>query len=66
MNQLDTGLKWIERIVQGSDCPHTFTLPEWLRGLRADLTTPEQVNRWQRIVDALVVSGDTRVADLAD
>lgn len=68
VDQLDTGLKWIERIVQGggSDCANTFTLPEWLRELRADLTTPEQDARWQRIVDILVVSGDTRVADLAD
>ena len=67
-DQLDTGLKWIERIVQGggSDCANTFTLPEWLRQRRADLTTQEQRARWQRIVDVLVVSGDTRVSDLAD
>jgi hypothetical protein len=67
-DQLDTGLKWVERIVQdgGSGCVNTFTLPEWLRERRKDLTTPEQNARWQRIVDVLVVSGDTRVADLAD
>jgi hypothetical protein len=50
----------------GSHCAKTFTLPEWLRQRRADLTTPEQRARWQRIVDVLVVSGDTRVSDLAD
>ncbi len=66
MDQLDIGLKWIERIVPSSGCALAFTLPEWLRERRADLTTPEQESRWQRIVDALVVSGDTRVADLAD
>lgn len=66
-DQVDTGLKWIERIVQGEgNCPRTFTLPEWLRERRADLATPEQRDRWQRIVDTLVVSGDTRLADLAD
>lgn len=67
-DQIDTGLKWIEQIVQGSGdgCANTFTLPEWLHERRADLTTPEQEARWQRVVDLLVVSGDTRVADLAD
>lgn len=66
-DQLDTGLKWIERIVQGGGSGvRTFTLPGWLRERRADLNTPEQDARWQRIVDVLVVSGDSRVADLAD
>lgn len=67
-DQVDTGLKWIEQIVQGggNECVSTFTLPEWLHERRADLTTPEQEARWQRAVDLLVVSGDTRVADLAD
>ncbi|MFH1688884.1 MAG: hypothetical protein ABIE42_01440 [Candidatus Eisenbacteria bacterium] len=67
-DQVDTGLKWIEQVVQGGGdgCASTFTLPEWLRDRRADLTTPEQEARWQRVVDLLVVSGDTRVADLAD
>jgi hypothetical protein len=67
-DQIDIGLKWIEQIVQGSgdECTNTFTLPEWLHERRADLTTQEQEARWQRVVDLLVVSGDTRVADLAD
>lgn len=41
-------------------------LPEWLRERRADLITDDQIVRWQRVVDLLVVAGDTRVADLAD
>jgi hypothetical protein len=67
-DQVDAGLRWIEQLVLDSsdDCVHTFTLPEWLRERRADLTTREQEARWQRIVDKLVISGDSRVADLAD
>ncbi|MGH3525930.1 MAG: hypothetical protein ACRDQ6_01290 [Pseudonocardiaceae bacterium] len=67
-DQLDVGLKWLEKIVHadGDGCARTFTLPEWLRERRADLTTTEQQARWQRIVDRLVVHGDNRVADLAD
>jgi hypothetical protein len=66
-DQIDAGLKWIERIVEngGDDCANTFTLPEWLHERRADIT-PEHEARWQRVVDVLVVSGDHRVADLAD
>jgi len=67
-DQIDTGLKWIEQIVQGcgAECANTYALPEWLHERRADLATPEQEARWQRVVDRLVVSGDTRVADLSD
>lgn len=67
-DQIDTGLMWIEQIVQGGGerCAYTFTLPEWLRERRADLGTPEQEARWQRVVDLLAVAGDSRVADLAD
>jgi hypothetical protein len=41
----------------------TFGLPEWLRKLRPDLAAAEQIARWQRIVDHLVVAGDYRMAD---
>ncbi|WP_172653096.1 hypothetical protein [Rhodococcus opacus] len=66
--QVETGLNWIERVVErsGKRCAATFTLPEWLRERRPDLTTDEQSMRWQRVVDLLVVAGDSRVADLAD
>jgi hypothetical protein len=33
---------------------------------RADLVTDDQIARWQRVVDLLVVAGDSRVSDLAD
>jgi hypothetical protein len=67
-DQTDTGLKWIERIVQGDGDGRakTFTLPEWLRERQGDLNGAEQEARWQRVVDILVISGDNRVADLAD
>jgi hypothetical protein len=39
-------------------------MPEWLRERRPDLVTPDQIARWQRVVDLLVVAGDVRVADL--
>lgn len=67
-DQIDQGLRWVERIVagSGSDCASTFTLPEWLHEVRANLLTDDQVGRWQRIVDLLVVAGDSRVGDLAD
>ncbi|MDP8910230.1 MAG: hypothetical protein M3N47_14205 [Chloroflexota bacterium] len=67
-DQIEQGLKWIERIVaeSGGNCASTFTLPEWLHERRADLVTEDQVARWQRVVDLLVVAGDSRVADLAD
>jgi len=67
-DQAEQGLRWIERIVAGGgeQCASTFTLPEWLRERRPDLAPGEQIARWQRVVDLLVVAGDTRVADLAD
>ena len=57
-DQVETGLRWIERIVgrNSSDCANTYTLPEWLRERCADLTTEDQIARWQRVVDLLVVS----------
>ena len=67
-DQIEQGLRWIEAVVTGSgeNCASTYTLPEWLRERRADLITEDHVARWQRIVDLLVVAGDTRVSDLAD
>jgi hypothetical protein len=67
-DQIEQGLRWIERIVaeSGSNCASTFTLPEWLHERRVDLVTDDQIARWQRVIDLLVVAGDSRVADLAD
>ena len=67
-DQIEQGMRWIERIVAGAgkNCASTYTMPEWLRERRPDLLIPDQIARWQRVVDLLVVAGDTRVADLAD
>jgi len=67
-DQCEQGLMWIEPIVRGSgnDCASTYTLPEWLKERRGDLVSPDQISRWQRVVDLLVVAGDSRVANLAD
>jgi hypothetical protein len=67
-DQTEQGLQWIERIVtdSGDNCASTYTLPEWLRERRVDLVTDDQIARWQRVVDLLVIAGDNRVADLAD
>lgn len=67
-DQIEQGLQWIERIVteSGNNCASTFTLPEWLHDRRADLVTDDHIARWQRVVDLLVIAGDSRVVDLAD
>lgn len=67
-DQVDIGLRWIERIVErsGTRCASTFTLPEWIRERCSDCREAHQAGRWQRIVDFLVVAGDARVSDLAD
>lgn len=65
--QIEHGLAWIEAVASGAgpECAWTYLLPEWLRERRPDLTAAD-LERWQRVVDFLVVAGDTRVADLAD
>lgn len=67
-DQVRRGLVWVERAVEmcAEDRSSTFTLPEWLHARRADVHEDDNLVRWQRMVDMLVVAGDTRVADLAD
>ena len=65
--QIEYGLAWVETVASsaGPECASTYLLPEWLRERRAGLAAAD-LERWQRIVDFLLVAGDTRVADLAD
>ena len=67
-DQVDTGLRWIETLVQttGAGRGSTFTLAEWLHERRSDLTTPEQEAMWRRVLDTQVVAGNTQVSRLAD
>ncbi|MEU4454261.1 hypothetical protein AB0F44_23225 [Nocardioides sp. NPDC023903] len=68
VDQVEKGLRWIESVVTGAsvNCASTYTLPEWLRERRPDLVSPDHIAQWQRVVDLLVVAGDTRVSDLVD
>lgn len=67
-DQVEQGLRWIERAVEsaGNNCASTDALPKWLRERRGDMHGDEQIARWQRVVDLLAVAGDTRVSDLTD
>lgn len=67
-DQVATGLKWVWQLVAKSDgeCVGTITLPGWLRERRPDIKGEEPLAQWQRVVDRLVVAGESRVSDLAD
>ena len=69
-DQVDTGLRWIETLVQststGAGRGSTWTLAEWLQERRPDLETEQQRARWQNLLDMQVVSGNTQIAHLAD
>ncbi|WP_420638708.1 hypothetical protein [Candidatus Poriferisocius sp.] len=64
--QASIGIEWVERLVAKNpeDC-QTDLLPAWLREVRY-YCGEEELPNWQRLVDILVVHGDTRVRDLAD
>jgi hypothetical protein len=51
-DQIEQGLRWIERIVAGAgkNCASTYTLPEWLRERRRDLVALDLIDRWRRVV----------------
>lgn len=64
--QAPLGIVWVERVVAKDPAgSRTFLLPEWLRDVRS-YCGEDEMPVWQRLVDTLVVHGDTRVRDLAD
>lgn len=64
--QAPLGIIWVERVVAKDPTDsRTFLLPEWLRDVRS-YCGEDELPVWQRLVDTLVVHGDTRVRDLAD
>jgi hypothetical protein len=64
--QAPLGIVWVERVVaKDPESSRTFLLPEWLRDVRS-YCSENELPVWQRLVDTLVVHGDTRVRDLAD
>jgi hypothetical protein len=63
------GLTWVETLVRDDPSEvawKSYLLPEWLHDVRPYIHEPDLIDRWQRIVDMLIVAGDTRVTDLAD
>ena len=64
--QAPMGIGWVERIVAKDPADsRTFLLPGWLRDVRS-YCGEDELPVWQRLVDTLVIHGDTRVRDLAD
>jgi hypothetical protein len=67
--QAQLGLPWMERLVLEDPraiARGSWRLPDWLQGVQAHATSAPLAEQWHRIVDALIVAGDTRVAALAD
>jgi hypothetical protein len=67
--QAAVGLPWIEALVQAAPdriASGSWSLPNWLRDLQPHARSREELSHWQRVVDMLLVAGDTRVADLSD
>jgi hypothetical protein len=67
--QVAIGLPWIEVLVQADPdgiALGSWWLRDWLRKLQSHVRTREELSCWQRVVDMLVVAGDTRIADLSD
>ncbi|MCP3963602.1 MAG: hypothetical protein GY719_37680 [bacterium] len=68
-DQVAVGLPWIEVLVEGGPgevASNSWFLPDWLRKLQPHVDGTEHLSSWRRIVDMLVVAGDTRVAEFSD
>ena len=66
--QAASGLPWVESLITANHAAaahQSLLLPQWLRDIRGNVHG-ELMTCWQRIVDALIVTGDSRVSDLAD
>jgi hypothetical protein len=67
--QATLGLPWMERLVMAAPeevAGRSFLIARWLEQVRPHATEPPLRAAWHKIVDALTVAGDKRVADLAD
>jgi hypothetical protein len=68
-HQATIGLPWIERLVMASPdeiAGHSYLVPEWLEKVRPHAVSPALQAAWHKIVDALTVAGDHRVAAMSD
>jgi hypothetical protein len=66
--QATVGLPWMDHLVLSGPVQiagRSYLLPEWLEQVRPHTTTPALLASWHRIVDALTVAGDDRIAALA-
>ena len=67
--QVVVGLPWIESLVAGRPqevAKRSWQLPEWLKEIRPHVSRAAGLAAWQRVVDLLMVAGDSRVAELSD
>ena len=64
-DQVRTGLPWVATLVL-TNPGHTFLLPTWLLEIRSAAVDAGLWERWQEVVDALVVAGVTQLALYSD
>ena len=67
--QVRTGLPWVSTLVMGDPAgvaSATFRLPNWLVKTRSAAVDAGFLDRWQEVVDALVVAGVTILAHYSE
>ena len=68
-DQVRVGLPWVAKIVladPASVAGRTFMLATWLIETRSAAVEARLLTKWQEIVDAMVVAGDSRLAPYSD
>ena len=67
--QVQKGIPWITALVFADnfrEASQAWLLSDWLIQMRPVAVKVDLLNDWQKIVDALVVAGDTRLASYSD
>ena len=68
-NQVRLGLPWVAKIVlpdPASVARGTYMLATWLIETRSAAVEARLLAKWQEVVDAMVVAGDSRLAPYSD
>ena len=68
-DQASTALPWVATLVLADPARiarRTYYLPDWLIELRTAAVAADLIDLWQRVVDALVVKGDTQLAPYSE
>ncbi len=63
------GIPWMEQLVMASPeaiASRSYLLPEWLQRVRPHIASPAVQAAWHRMVDALTVAGEHRIAAMDD